>query len=92
MKGVFAWITCPKVLERFSKDLKLAGISGIPVLQPNTVPNGCQLFIRDKIIVLEEYTFKINKDTNNEGSCTKFADCLSNNVIPSGNEYNMSFG
>ncbi len=88
MKGVFAWITCPKALERFSKDLKLAEISGIPEMpKTNTAPNGCQLFVGDKI-VLEEYTFTITKDSNNEETCTKFAAWLSTNVIPSGNEYN----
>lgn len=87
MKGVFAWITCERVLERFSKDLKLAEISGIPEMpKVNTAPNGCQLFIGDKI-VLEEYTFTITKDSNNEETCTKFTAWLSTNVIPSGNEY-----
>ncbi len=88
MKGVFSWITCPKVLERFNKDLKLSGINGIPDMpKANTSPQGCQLFIRDKI-VLEEYTFTITKDGNNQGTCTKFAAWLSTNAIPSGTEYN----
>ncbi|NMC60647.1 MAG: type III-B CRISPR module RAMP protein Cmr4, partial [Candidatus Methanofastidiosa archaeon] len=27
MKGVFAWVTCPKVLEKFRRDLELAEIN-----------------------------------------------------------------
>lgn len=33
IKGVFAWVTCPAVLERFNRDLRLAGrapLAGIP--------------------------------------------------------------
>ncbi|RCV66125.1 CRISPR-associated protein Cmr4 [Methanophagales archaeon] len=89
MKGVFAWITCSKVLERFRNDLELAEIKGIPEMpEENTAPKGCQLFITDKKIVLEEYTFEIkNKEDNEEGVCSKFAKWLSENVIPQGNEY-----
>src|SRR3972149_7343465 len=85
MKGVFAWITCPPVLERFTKDLKLDGKNEIPKTpKANTAPNGCQLIIGVDKIVLEEYTFAVNKDK----ICTEFAVWLSTNVIPSGNEYN----
>ncbi len=85
MKGVFAWITCPKVLDRFKRDLELAGITGIPQIPTEkTAPNGCQLFVKNDKIVLEEYTFKINKDD----ACLKFAEWLSKCVIPEGEEYN----
>jgi len=94
MKGVFAWITCPKVLDRFNRDLELAGeetkeISEMP--KEKTAPNGCQLFVKDNKIVLEEYTFKITKDAKDakgNGPCSTFAEWLSTNVIPVGNEYN----
>ena len=89
MKGVFAWITCPKVLERFRDNLELAGIKGIQDMpKEKTAPKDCQLFVKDNKIVLEEYTIEINKDNNGEGTCSKFAEWLSKKVIPSGNEYN----
>lgn len=89
MKGVFAWITCPKVLERFRNNLELAGIKDIhDIPKEKTAPKDCQLFIKDNKIVLEEYTFEVNKDNNGEGTCSKFAEWLSKTVIPSGNEYN----
>lgn len=28
LRGVFAWVTCPAVLERFKRDLALAGVAG----------------------------------------------------------------
>ena len=89
MKGVFAWITCPKVLDRFERDLKLTGEKNIPPIpDENTAPENCQLFIKDNKIVLEEYTFEINKEDNGDGPCSKFAEWLSKNVIPLGKEYN----
>lgn len=89
MKGVFAWITCPKVLNLFKHDLELAGIENIPAtLDENTAPKDCQLFIKDNKIVLEEYTFEVNKDDNGEGTCSKFTEWLSKNVIPQEHEYN----
>ena len=38
MKGVFAWITCPQVLERLRTDLGLAGVEGISIPKENTIP------------------------------------------------------
>jgi CRISPR-associated protein Cmr4 len=91
MKGVFAWITCPKVLDRFKRDLKLAGEENIPDMPKGnaapTAPKDCQLFVRDDKIVLEEYTFEIIKDNDTGGVCSKFAVWLSKNVIPKVGEY-----
>ncbi|MCS7245542.1 MAG: type III-B CRISPR module RAMP protein Cmr4, partial [candidate division WOR-3 bacterium] len=85
-KGVFAWITCPMVLERFKKDLKLAGItdfnfSDFQNLQ-NTIPNTSNIEISSKI-VLEEFTFEVIKDQNT----TKLAEWLSDNIFPNDNSY-----
>ncbi len=85
MKGVFAWITCPKVLNRFKLDLELAEIKNIPEMPAkNTASEDCQLFMKDNKIILEEYTFKINK----KEACSKFAEWFSGNVIPNGDQYN----
>lgn len=95
MKGVFGWITCPKILERFKNDLSIAAKSlnkslkdlgfdfGIP--RKATAPKDCGLFIKDNKIVLEEYTFTITKDANDNGNCTKLAKWLSENIFPANN-------
>lgn len=89
MKGVFAWITCPKVLDQFKRDLELAEIKNIPDMPgENTAPEKCQLFIKDKKIVLEEYTFDVIKDNSSKGKCSEFAEWISEKAIPTGNEYN----
>lgn len=65
MKGVFAWITCPRVLKQFDKDMKMTdsnfSISNIPD-NPNEnqcylLENNSDLKIRNSHIVLEEYAF-----------------------------------
>lgn len=89
MKGVFAWITCPKALQQLQNDLKLCKDSRGNNLQVNwsvpdaaTAPNGCQLFVQGNKIVLEEYTFEIIADTDAQGNCTKLATWLSNHLFP----------
>ena len=85
MKGVFAWITCPKVVERFINDFELGGIeNNLSKPIKDTAPHNSQLFIKGNKIVLEEYTLEVTKDDD----CSKFANWLSENVIPKGNEYN----
>ncbi|MDQ7032452.1 MAG: type III-B CRISPR module RAMP protein Cmr4 [Desulfonauticus sp.] len=73
MKGVFAYITCPLVLERFKQDVKICkktnGIkSDFPtnniISLKNTISNKNKLAINQNVI-LEEYSFKVeeNEDT-----------------------------
>lgn len=65
--GVFAWLTCPKILSRFKEDLKNAGISiNLPDLNPNTIIVAEETtLIHDNSIQLEEFIFK-NYETKNE--------------------------
>jgi CRISPR-associated protein Cmr4 len=70
MKGVFAWVTCPKVLQQFERDMRISNehfkLKSIPA-NPNdgecylltedskvTIPNG-----QHKSVLLEEYAFKV---------------------------------
>ncbi|MGB1243376.1 MAG: type III-B CRISPR module RAMP protein Cmr4 [Chitinophagales bacterium] len=65
MKGVFAWITCKKVLKQFESDMKLAKIDRLPAIPPeNKIAEGSSLLISKskQKVVLEEYTFKVEKD------------------------------
>ena len=83
MKGVFAWITCPKALQQFQNDLKLSDINlGFELPGEKTAPNGCQLFVQGNKIVLEEYTFEITAEHTNRENCSKLANWLSNNLFP----------
>lgn len=83
MKGVFAWITCPQVLERLRTDLGLAGVKDITIPKEMTIPDKSQLPVKDNMIVLEEYTFTVDKNEDT----AKFAIWLSENIFPQGTEY-----
>lgn len=82
MKGVFAWITCPKVLEQFHRDMSLTEfkdreeivhsltVSALttPLKCTEDESEGCNLFLKNDSnkIVLEEYTFGIEYEENPE--------------------------
>jgi CRISPR-associated protein Cmr4 len=80
VKGVFAWVTCPQVLTRFKKDLELCGINDLgDIPQKETVPTGCELFVKEKRIVLEEYSFTAKEDD----ATTQLGKWIVNNVANS---------
>ncbi len=81
MKGVFAWITCLKVLDRFKRDLELCknagGVKKHFFADKNTpadktISNLGELGIKGKV-VLEEYTFEVKQ----EQTTTDFTEWLS---------------
>ncbi len=80
LKGVFAWITCPHVIERFKADMRIAGqnLGNFPAnIKENTIPSNSNITISSKI-VLEEFTFEVRQDENTQ----KLAEWLSNKVFP----------
>jgi len=90
VKGVFAWITCPYVLERFRNDLNLVKGFDVSVLNDldsieNTVPLQSGLLLKDNKIVLEEYTFEVKPDQK----CEEICKWLSKTVLPKEQAYNF---
>jgi len=62
MKGIFAWITCPKVLSQFERDMEITGIKNVKIPIFEFTENECytkskNLTFNNKI-ALEEYTFE----------------------------------
>ena len=87
VKGVFAWVTCPAILERFKYDLSICQpnvnfVDNLP--GNNTVTNNSELIVKDGKIVLEEYTFTVK--SNQE--CDDVAEWIAENVLPSDPCYN----
>lgn len=85
LKGVFTWITCPMVLNRFVEDLKAIGgkiefdeelVSNSKL--KNTVPNDSDILVSDNKVILEEFTFNVKKDDNT----SKIAEKLSEKIFP----------
>ena len=90
VRGVFAWVTCPAVLERFKHDLSICqptSIKFVDIPPINTVPTDCDLIVKndgdDKKIVLEEYTFTVKSNDK----CNKVANWIAKNVLPSDTSY-----
>jgi CRISPR-associated protein Cmr4 len=72
VKGVFAWVTCPKVLEQFKRDMSLSGIT-IAITGSEPTANNCVAKSTNTLkvgssnkIVLEEYAFTISGSYNVE--------------------------
>lgn len=87
MKGVFAWITCPKALQQLQNDLKLCKIQvNWSVPDDAIVPKDCQLFITEKKdkLVLEEYTFTFDPTANTaaQENCANLVKWLSEYLFP----------
>jgi CRISPR-associated protein Cmr4 len=70
MKGVFAWITCPALLDRFQREMQLTELwegfkleGGYSEVNDTSKSNRCMPFGSSKVVfngyvILEEYTFK----------------------------------
>jgi CRISPR-associated protein Cmr4 len=84
--GVFAWITCPRVLKKFIADLELAGMknvvqeintSKVSIGQKSTIENGNKIY-------LEEFVFQ-NPDKKQE--IDKLGEWLAANVFDGMDKY-----
>lgn len=88
LKGVFAWITCPFVLERFKKDLEIAGVKINDIVNTdfnnlqNTLPTQTNLLVSGKV-VLEEFTFEVKENDKT----AKLAQTLSKVIFSNKPEY-----
>jgi len=84
VKGIFAWITCPLVLERFSKDTecKIDIPARIKNLKENEAIIGKDLLIGDKYLVLEELNFKdVSKELKSQNNKTDILEEI-NSLLP----------
>ncbi len=69
LKGVFAWVTCPAVLERLQRDMKLSGLNGTPFALPQPpakdkalCATNSPLLLQQNRLVLEEFEFERTGD------------------------------
>jgi CRISPR-associated protein Cmr4 len=77
MKGVFAWTTCPCVIERFRRELDRCGMK-IPETPPEcTITSNSDIVVKGKHVILEEYTININ----DKSDCSELATWLSENIM-----------
>lgn len=85
MKGVFAWITCPYVLQRFKDDMKIIGndISiGIENLKPEIgkcITAHEKFLVVNNNVILEEYSF--NKEKTDSAVVSELLKYINNDEI-----------
>lgn len=84
LRGVFAWITCRQVINRFNNEVgyyNMTGISSLPVPTENTVSSD-KLVVNPsadrKQVTLEEYTYDVTVD----GDCQILARQLADWLFP----------
>lgn len=90
--GVFAWTTCPLVLERFKREATAVGIQinwQVPELPANStqalqalVVNGSEVKAQDKV-VLEEFAF----DAKENEEAQQIAEWIRDYALPQSDEY-----
>jgi CRISPR-associated protein Cmr4 len=76
LKGVFAWVTCQQVIERFREDMAIAGVN-LPnyfkTVRKGTIANH-EIVISNNQIVLEEFTFEVEENEDTKKLAQWFAD------------------
>lgn len=88
--GIFAWITCPFVINRFIRDLNLTKPSSainwsIPAIDDDKalIPTKTSKVLIDESVVLEEFSFTANEDQE----IKKLAHFLAAHALPEMSEY-----
>lgn len=89
MKGVFAWITCPKALQQFEEDLRLS--VKLNIVGSKNVSEGYAIPLSDRNnlafgshFVLEEYTFSKGNTADLKIGEKPLSDWLADNLFTSG--------
>lgn len=74
VKGVFAYVTCPMVVERFINDLNIADIQvDFTKPQENKITNDSSIKLEDEdVVILEEYSFEVHSNDENIEKFAKF--------------------
>lgn len=89
MKGVFAWITCPYVLEKLKNELENVCLPKINVLNTNDFKDlemkTCNLAnlqtTKEGKVMLEEYTFTLDETENSQEIAKELAELTGNQDI-----------
>jgi CRISPR-associated protein Cmr4 len=80
-KGIFAWVTCPLVLNKFVKDLKISDNEQGFTIVENSIPNDSKINIDNGSVILEEYQISIKKDDSTQKIAEFLATELNNEEI-----------
>jgi len=101
-KGVFTWITCPGVIARLKRDLKIVKATNgnaddqalqeidLPALDPKarhaSTPQDSGIVLENDQIILEDFCFVLPQDAKRD-QVGRLAKWLAENAFPSGLNY-----
>lgn len=94
LKGIFAWVTCPSVLQRFIRDLSVAGMTQVNLNIPSMgedealVANPSEVIV-DAKVVLEEFSFSVKSNGDDQKKTNEIAKWISENAMPRSPEYSF---
>jgi len=84
VKGVYAWITSPDVIQRLVDDLNSTGRTDkLSRPQANTCCPDSDVVVKNNSVVLEEFCFQVNHSSDTQN----LAKWLADNALPAGPEY-----
>jgi len=91
LKGVFAWVTCPAVLDRLERDAALANevVSfPIPPIGPDRciTHKQCLCRVNDQMVILEEFEFTPEE----KGDISPAADWIATHLLPADAAFNAT--
>jgi CRISPR-associated protein Cmr4 len=83
VKGVYAYITSPMVIQRYMDELKNIAqvddekIKDLKIPKENAIPVNSKIKLDDEnVVILEEYSFEVTQDIDGNGDITKLANFL----------------
>ncbi len=84
LTGVFAWVTCPAVLTRLSRDLGLVGVDGFPSIPPvendkAACTENSPLLADGEQLMLEEFEF--SRDNSHDNDAGKVANWIAGQAM-----------
>lgn len=81
MRGVFAWVTCPQVIQRWNYEMSMHKKDALvlPVPKENTCST-TKLLVGKSELVLEEYTFSVQVDENTKAIAQRIEQWLGAHV------------
>jgi len=92
LKGVFAWVTCPAVIERLSRDLEVLGIDGFPEVQFSVADQATVVTSTSTLIMSRRYlqldSESLNVDLRTR--CDDLADWIAGNLLPQNDFYSAT--
>jgi CRISPR-associated protein Cmr4 len=89
LKGVFAWVTCPAVVERLARDLMILGIHGFPSNQWTIQGQDAVVTSRSPLKISERYLQLDGEtlDLVNTKNCDVLAKWIADTLLPQNEVY-----